>query len=125
MSVRDIPPGYHRVKRGRMAADQFTQISNALFRDPRLSAKAMGVFGHISTHQNGYGVTPESISRHMRDGVSAIKGALRELEECGYLVRTRERRPDGTLGGVLYEITDEPEETIRLAEEHRRSGDAA
>lgn len=93
------------IKRGYMATDQFTQISNALFRDSRLSAKAMGVFGHISTHEDGYGITAESISRHVRDGVSAIKGALRELEEYGYLVRSQERRSDGTLGVVVYEIT--------------------
>src|SRR5689334_246103 len=94
-----------------MAADRdFTQISNKLFRDARLSAKAMGVFGHISTHRDGYGVTPESISRCMRDGVSAIKGALRELEQYGYLARVRERTAEGKLGGVVYEITDEPEE---------------
>lgn len=91
-----------------MAGDQFTQIRNALFRDPRLSAKAMGVFGHISTHQDGYGVTPETISRYMRDGIDGIKAALRELETYGYLTRARERRADGTLGSVVYEITDLP-----------------
>lgn len=100
-----------------MAADRFTQISNNLFRDSRLSAKAMGVFGHISTHRGGFGVTPESISRHMRDGVSAIKGALQELEACGYLVRTQQRRADGTMGPVEYYITDmPPEEQIPTSE---------
>jgi hypothetical protein len=101
--------GYRTIKRGRMAGDAFTQIRNAVFRDVRLSAKAMGVFGHLSTHRDGYGVTPERISRCMRDGVSAIKSALQELEACGYLYRERERRPDGTLGSVTYYITDQPE----------------
>lgn len=116
-----IPPGYHRIRRGRMGMDQFTQIRNAVFRDARLSAKAMGVFGHISTHQDGFGVTPDTIAKHMRDGVSAIQGALRELEACGYLVRRRVRNKDGTLGGSIYEITDEPAgETVR-DEQNRRS----
>jgi hypothetical protein len=96
-----------------MAADVvaggFTQISNEVFRDARLSGLAMGVFGHISTHRDGYGITPESISRSMRNGVSAIKGALRELEKYGYLNRTRVRREDGTLGPSVYEITDMPD----------------
>jgi hypothetical protein len=99
---------YGWIERGPMAADNFTQISNGLFRDPRLSAKAKGIFGFISTHRAGWGLTPESIAAAMKDGVSAIKGGLRELEEFGYLVRTQQRKPDGTLGPVVYRITDMP-----------------
>ncbi|WP_189135114.1 hypothetical protein [Wenjunlia tyrosinilytica] len=92
-----------------MAADRFTQIRNALFRDPRLSFKAKGVFGLISTHRDGYGITPDTIAAASTDGVSAVKTALRELERYGYLTRERERRPDGTLGTSTYFITDQPE----------------
>lgn len=100
---------YGRIRRGPMAADAFTQIRNAVFRDPRLSAKAMGIFGNISTHRDGWGVSAESIASQMRDGVAAIKGGLRELEEYGYLRRTQVRHADGTLGGAAYFITDQPE----------------
>lgn len=108
---------YGRIRRGPMAADAFTQIRNAVFRDVRLSAKAMGIFGNISTHRDGWGITPESISTQMRDGVDSIKAGLRELERCGYLQRTRERRPDGTLGAAVYFITDEPEAIAALLDE--------
>jgi hypothetical protein len=91
-----------------MAADNFTQISNGLFRDPRLSAKAKGIFGFISTHRNGWGLTPESIAAAMKDGVSAIKAGLQELERYGYLVRSQDRRSNGTLGPIVYRITDIP-----------------
>lgn len=99
---------YGRIERGPMAADNFTQISNALFRDPRMSAKAKGIFGFISTHRAGWGLTPESIAAAMKDGVSAIKAGLRELEAFGYLVRSQDRRPDGTMGPIVYRITDMP-----------------
>lgn len=100
---------YGRIRRGPMAGDAFTQIRNTVFRDLRLSAKAMGIFGNISTHRDGWGITPESISTQMRDGVNAIKAGLRELEQFGYLQRERERRPDGTLGASTYFITDQPD----------------
>ncbi|MFJ2174359.1 hypothetical protein ACIOHE_15775 [Streptomyces sp. NPDC087851] len=100
---------YGRIRRGPMAGDAFTQIRNAVFRDARLSAKAMGIFGNISTHRDGWGITPESISAQMRDGVDAVKSGLRELERLGYLQRERERRPNGTLGASSYFITDQPE----------------
>lgn len=99
---------YGRIRRGPMAADNFTQIANSLFRDPRLSAKAKGIFGFISTHRDGWGVTPESIAAAMKDGVSSIKAGLQELERYGYLVRHQDRRADGTLGPISYAITDRP-----------------
>lgn len=92
-----------------MAGDAFTQIRNAVFRDSRLTGKAMGIFGNISTHRDGWGITPETISTQMRDGVGAIKAGLRELEKYGYLRRTRTRNADGTLGSSVYYITDQPE----------------
>jgi hypothetical protein len=104
-----LPLGYGRIRRGPMAADAFTQIRNAVFRDVRLSAKAMGIFGNISTHRDGWGVSAESIASQMKDGVAAVKGGLRELEEYGYLQRTQIRKPDGTLGGAVYYITDQPD----------------
>jgi hypothetical protein len=104
---------YSQIRRGRMAADamgaSFTQIANLLFRDRRLTPKAMGIFGHISTHRDGYGITVESIANSMKCGVDAVKGGLRELEQYGYLVRHRLRNPDGTLGVTCYEITDMPD----------------
>lgn len=103
---------YARIDRGPMAADvlqrDFTQIHNRLFRDQRLSFKAKGIFGLISTHRNGYGVTPEWIAAASTDGPAAVRTGLRELEKCGYLVRSQERNPDGTLGQMTYSITDMP-----------------
>ncbi|TXS50160.1 helix-turn-helix domain-containing protein [Streptomyces sp. t39] len=98
-----------------MAGDAFTQIRNALFRDPRLSLKDKGLFGLISTHRDGWGVTPESLATCCTDGVSGIKTALRNLERYGYLKRDRERRRDGTLGSSAYYITDQPEAILGLS----------
>ncbi|MFJ3699530.1 hypothetical protein ACIPW9_36310 [Streptomyces sp. NPDC090052] len=95
-----------------MAADilqrDFTQIHNRLFRDQRLSFKAKGIFGLISTHRNGYGVTPEWIAAAGTDGPAAVRSGLRELERHGYLVRRQDRKQDGTMGQMTYSITDMP-----------------
>lgn len=103
---------YPRVNRGEMAADvlqrDYTQIHNRLFRDPRLSFKAKGIFGLISTHRNGYGVTPEWIAAASTDGPAAVRTGLQELEKCGYLARGQDRNTDGTMGPMTYSITDMP-----------------
>ncbi|MFI1759730.1 hypothetical protein [Streptomyces sp. NPDC020571] len=97
------------IRRGVMAGDQFTQISNALFRDGRLSFKAKGIFGYISTHRDGWQVTVAELVRRGREGVDAVTTGLKQLEQHGFLHRTRERSPNGTLGQALYVITDLPD----------------
>ncbi|WP_374936787.1 hypothetical protein [Streptomyces sp. Ru71] len=96
------------IRRGVMAGDQFTQIANGLFRDPRLPFKAKGIFGYVSTHREGWQVTVADLVRRGREGVDAVTTGLKQLERYGFLCRTRERNTDGTLGQALYFITDLP-----------------
>ncbi|MEW2000802.1 hypothetical protein ACFWFH_34295 [Streptomyces coelicoflavus] len=96
------------IRRGVMAGDQFTQIANGLFRDGRLSFKAKGLFGLLSTHREGWRMTVTDLARCSRDGEAAVKTGLKELEQHGFLVRERERGQDGTLGAAVYFITDLP-----------------
>ncbi|WP_228983513.1 helix-turn-helix domain-containing protein [Streptomyces sp. DH12] len=111
------------IRRGPMAADvfeqQFTQIHNAVFRDPRMSFKAKGIFGLITTHRDGYGLSIESICACSTDGVAAVRTGLNELEAHGYLYRAQERldgptkeQPNakrGSWGRTEYYITDMPD----------------
>ncbi|USQ85886.1 hypothetical protein NFX46_20415 [Streptomyces phaeoluteigriseus] len=48
------------------------------------------------------------LARRSRDGEAAVKSGLKELEKHGFLLRERERNPDGTLGAAAYFITDLP-----------------
>ncbi|MGW1067424.1 hypothetical protein ACWD4F_23255 [Streptomyces aureus] len=98
-----------------MAADRFTQIANALFRDPRISFKAKGLFGLISTHRDGWRVTVAMLARSGTEGTTAVSTGLKELERFGYLTRERTRRDDGTLGDAVYAITDMPAHLYDLA----------
>lgn len=104
---------YGYIARGPMAADaieaHFTRIANQLFRDARLSFKAKGIFGLISTHKDGFGLSMESIAACSTDGVSAVRTGLKELELHGYLVRERDRNEAGQLGQTRYWITDMPD----------------
>lgn len=60
--------------RGPMGGDQYTQIHNEVFRDPRLSGKAMGIFGYLSTHTEGWRVDEKSVARAMRPS-KVVRGA--------------------------------------------------
>ncbi len=97
-----------RLQRGPMAADKFTQIHNEVFRDPTLSAKAKAIFGFVSTHKDGWGVTEASIIAHMAEGRDAVRKALKELEGRGYIVRERTKGEDGKFGAYVWFFTDLP-----------------
>ncbi|MFF9690466.1 hypothetical protein [Streptomyces sp. NPDC014623] len=101
------------IVRGPMAADafqaHFTQIHNALFRDRRLSFKAKGIFGLISTHRDGFGVSQAAIASFSTDGIAAVGSGLKELIDFGYLQRERKRNELGQLGEAEYFITDMPD----------------
>lgn len=99
---------YTQIRRGPMGGDHYTQIHNGVFRDRRLSPKAKGVFGYISTHTDGWSTSAERIAEEMNVGITAIRGALDELKRYHYLVRGRERKPDGRLGESWMFLTDLP-----------------
>lgn len=96
------------IRRGVTEGDQFTQIANGPFRDGRLSFKTKGLFGLLPTHREGWRMSVTDLARCGREGESAAKSGLKELEQHGFLVRERERGQAGTLGAAVYFITDLP-----------------
>lgn len=86
----------------------YARIGNQLLRDARISYRAKGIFCWLASHREGFGVSPESIAAAGAEGISAVKSALRELEQYGYLTRSQIRTAGGTMGNFTYRITDMP-----------------
>lgn len=70
---------------------------NDVVRDGRLSYRASGVLGEILSRPDNWRIDAVAMSRSGpgREGIVAIRAALRELEACGYLVRRRVRTDTG------------------------------
>lgn len=111
---------YNAIRRGPMGGDQYTQIHNGVFRDTRLSPQAMAVFGHLSTHTNGWLTSVRGIARSMNLGEGTVKAALARLKKHHYLVYGQDRRPDGKVQQGWYFFTDLPAqlEAAGVADEH-------
>lgn len=118
------------LRRGKMAADHFTIISNAVARDPAISYRAKGIFANLSSHQRGFTITQEFLASMGTEGVKAIRAALDELRAAGYVYRgPRMRHPKGTvndkgkdisgsLGSYTWYVTDKPEEIAAILERY-------
>lgn len=85
---------------------QFTQVPNAWARDERLSRKARGLLVEIMSHRVGWHVSVSGLQNAGTEGRDAIKSALVELKELGYLVVSQSRGDRGRFGEVEYELHD-------------------
>ncbi|MGW0043497.1 replication protein [Rhodococcus sp. NPDC003348] len=78
------------IQRGPRRADNFTILSNEVLNDNRLSYRARGVLMWLLSKPADWRTRSESIAAQSpREGRDAIRTAMRELEEFGYLVRER------------------------------------
>lgn len=84
---------------------RYTQIPNEWIRDTRISFKAKGVLHLLLSHKSGWRTSISHLSSVGKDGRDAVRTAIIELEESGYLVRSRIRE-GGKLGGSEWRLTD-------------------
>ncbi len=94
------------IRRAELPTDHFTTISNRWVRDKRLTWKARGVLAWLASHKIGFRVSEKALIAAAPDGRDAVRGAVKELETHGYLVRERQRARSGKLGGVDYILCD-------------------
>lgn len=86
--------------------DHYTQIPNEWLRDVRLTFKARGVLAMIMSHTAGWSLSIASLAARNQEGKDAIRSAIKELEDLGYLLRTQEN--DGGRFGETVWITQDP-----------------
>lgn len=67
--------------------DHFTQIPNDWLRDGNLSLKSRGLLGLLMSHKVGWSVSVASLVSQGLEGREAIRSAIKELEQHGYLER--------------------------------------
>lgn len=83
------------IRRVQNWTDQYTAVPNHWARDKSLSLKARGLLLELLSHQVGWSTTIESL-RSEKDGRAAVKSAVDELVEAGWLV-VEPVRDDGGL----------------------------
>lgn len=84
------------IRRGPRLADNFSTLSNAVLNDERLSFRARGVLAWLLSKPLDWHIRSEAIAAQSpREGREAIRTAMRELAELGYLVREKVRTKEG------------------------------
>lgn len=86
----------------------YTVMSRSHLRDKELSLKAKGLMSLMLSLPEDWDYSVKGLATLSKDGRESIIGAIKELEEHGYLVRTQIKNSNGRFVGYDYEAFENP-----------------
>ena len=87
--------------------NNYTNVSNQVIRDERLSWKARGIFVYLWSQADNWQFYVSEVARHATDGRESLQNGLKELEEFGYLKRiNRQENKSGRFSGMDWILSD-------------------
>lgn len=91
----------HKTHRDNM----FATVSLYCLQDPRVSGLAKALHFYAISRPEGWELRMQDLCRRFKEGRYAIRNALRELEDAGYLVR-RQSRSAAADGSTRFGTTE-------------------
>ena len=86
----------------------FTWMKNIHLRDRFLSLKAKGLLSVMLSLPKDWDCTITGLAYISKEGISAIRATIKELEAAGYITRERVRNGAGQLKDMKYTIHETP-----------------
>ena len=92
----------------------FTTVCNEWIRNSGLSPQANFLWIYLLSHKVGYELRDSQILKETGFGRKGLRAARSELVDAGWLVLSRMKNPDGSLGTYAYqlEVTRDPSGTV-------------
>ena len=85
----------------------FTQVPNNLLRNPAISGKAKALLCLLLSNKDGWKSYFTTIKQMMKEGDSALRSSVNELEEHQYLLRIRyKNKQTKQFAGSFWAYTD-------------------
>jgi hypothetical protein len=84
--------------------ENYTVLSNYHFKEKEMSLKAKGLLSLMLSLPDDWDYSAAGLVKLSKDGKDSVTGALKELEQFGYLKRSQAFNDNGTFGGYNYEI---------------------
>ena len=94
----------------------FTVMSNHHFKEKKMSLKSKGLLSLMLSLPDSWDYSIAGLVSLSKDGKDSVMSALAELEEFGYLIRTRTTDAKGRFSGIQYDIFEEPQKEKPIAE---------
>ncbi len=103
------------IRRAPKPEREFRLARNSVSRDNRISLAAHGLLDYLLSFPDDWEFGgEEGIAKQVKDGVTAVRSALKELEKAGYLHRKRYRTDDGKFRWTwtLFDVPRMPDLSI-------------
>lgn len=95
----------------------YSIIANPCLRDPKLSARAKGIYAYLMTLPSDWKLYMKELRRHFKEGRDALQTAMHELEDAGYVTKET-RRAGCRLDGWAYTVHETSQITESLETRH-------
>ena len=82
----------------------FTQVPNSWVRDVRLSRRARGLLVELMSHRAGWHISLGSLQKAGPEGRDALRTAIGELKDAGYLKLAQSHGSSGRFNEIEYEL---------------------
>ena len=89
----------------------FTQVSNTVLNDSRLSLKAKGLYAYLFSKPENWVFHVSVMEKELKESKGQIYTTLKELIQFGYIER-KQVNENGVFGGVVYEFIENPHTEI-------------
>ena len=86
----------------------YVVMSNHPLRDKRITLKAKGLMAFMLSNKDDWDYTLVGLSKALKEGVSAIRSTVTELENYGYVSRRKLRDSKGKFIDIEYTIYEYP-----------------
>ena len=86
----------------------YTVLDNTFIKDTRLSWKAKGLMTYLLSLPDDWTIHLSEIEKHASDGKSALRSAINELKEFGYL-KAEQKRENNRFAEMVYIIIENPD----------------
>ena len=96
--------------------NNFTVMSNYHFKEKGMSLKAKGLLSLMLSLPDDWDYSISGLVSLSKDGKDSVMSALAELEKFGYLIRNRTINSKGQFSGIEYNIFEQPQDEIPIAE---------
>ena len=93
----------------------YTVLDNTFIKDERLSWKAKGLMTYLLSLPDDWTIHFSEIEKHSTDGKSALRTAINELKEYGYL-KAEQKRENNRFAEMVYIIIENPAEGFPLTD---------